>query len=127
MDTEHTLNQVFLFNFIRVYSIHFFFFFYYQSSSEKENHGDVNVPLADTGTVYILEYSTVIEFLGACPTNREEMNMTVVYVPLEPYRNKCFGNFFIQYLQDTFLGYDDVLLHSIRSLNEKVETKGYLR
>ena len=42
----------------------------------------------------------------------------------DPLSDTCFGNTFIQFLLDQFLGYDYILMSSIKELIEQEENKG---
>jgi len=46
---------------------------------------------------------------------------------LDPATNSCFGDSFSQFILQNFLGYDDVLMSSIKSLAEHNDNKGFLR
>eukprot|EP00096_Caligus_rogercresseyi_P012715 TRINITY_DN5421_c0_g1_i1.p1 TRINITY_DN5421_c0_g1~~TRINITY_DN5421_c0_g1_i1.p1 ORF type:complete len:669 (-),score=159.65 TRINITY_DN5421_c0_g1_i1:83-2089(-) len=76
---------------------------------------------------YIFEYSSEHGFLRLPPGTREKLNITVKLVVLDPSRNTCFGDSFSQLILQNFLGYDDVLISSIKSLAEHEDNKGYLR
>ncbi|CAB4062657.1 Membralin [Lepeophtheirus salmonis] len=49
------------------------------------------------------------------------------YIVLDPQKNTCFGDSFSQLILQNFLGYDDVLISSIKSLAEHEDNKGFLR
>jgi len=76
---------------------------------------------------YIVEYSLEIGFLRLSPAVRSRLNIPVHIEVLDPAVNQCFGDSFSRFILDNFLGYDDVLLSSIKSLAEKEDNKGYLR
>ena len=78
------------------------------------------------------------------PATRQRLNIPVHIEVLDPTTNQCFGNPFSRYhyqrsfgqelrfppcrfILENFLGYDDVLMSSIKSLAEKEDNKGYLR
>ena len=46
---------------------------------------------------------------------------------IDPEKDVCFGDTFSRFILKQFLGYDDVLMSSIKSLAENEENKGYLR
>ena len=48
-------------------------------------------------------------------------------VVLDPSKETCFGDTFSQFILSGFLGYDDVLMSSIKSLAEAESNKGFLR
>lgn len=43
---------------------------------------------------------------------------------LDPTRDQCFGDRFSRLLLDEFLGYDDILMSSVKALAENEENKG---
>ncbi|XP_064625075.1 membralin-like isoform X1 [Lineus longissimus] len=76
---------------------------------------------------YIVEYSLEYGFLRLSPKTRQRLNITVMLVTLDPLKDQCFGDAFSQFLLDEFLGYDDILMASIKKLAEKEDNKGFLR
>jgi len=76
---------------------------------------------------YIVEYSLEIGFLRLSPATRQRLNIPVHIEVLDPTQDQCFGNQFSRFILENFLGYDDVLMSSIKSLAEKEDNKGYLR
>jgi len=76
---------------------------------------------------YIVEYSLEIGFLRLSPATRQKLDIPVHIEVLDPVNNQCFGNSLSRFILDSFLGYDDVLMSSIKSLAEKEDNKGYLR
>lgn len=45
----------------------------------------------------------------------------------DPSKNECFGNRFSRFLLDEFLGYDDILMGSVKRLAEFEDNKGFVR
>jgi len=43
---------------------------------------------------------------------------------LDPEKDECFGDAFSRFLLDEFLGYDDILMSSIKQLAEQEDNKG---
>ncbi|XP_050352787.1 membralin [Nymphalis io] len=76
---------------------------------------------------YILEYSLEYGFLRLSPSARLRLKIPVKIVTLDPQRDECFGDTFSRIVLDEFLGYDDLLMASIKSLAEQEDNKGYLR
>ncbi|RUS88843.1 hypothetical protein EGW08_003388 [Elysia chlorotica] len=76
---------------------------------------------------YIVEYSLEYGLLRLLPKTRKKLNITVMLVTLDPEKDTCFGDGFSRFLLDEFLGYDDILMSSIKKLAEKENNKGYLR
>jgi hypothetical protein len=51
----------------------------------------------------------------------------VKIVTLDPLNDKCFGDAFSRLILDEFLGYDNLLMASIKTLAEHEDNKGFLR
>lgn len=47
-----------------------------------------------------------------------------VTVHSDPVKDECFGDSFSRFLLDEFLGYDDILMSSVKALAENEENKG---
>ncbi|XP_078526805.1 membralin isoform X2 [Lissotriton helveticus] len=76
---------------------------------------------------YIVEYSLEYGFLRLSQSTRQRLNIPVMVVTLDPTRDQCFGDRFSRLLLDEFLGYDDILMSSVKALAENEENKGFLR
>ncbi|XP_030074021.1 membralin isoform X2 [Microcaecilia unicolor] len=76
---------------------------------------------------YIVEYSLEYGFLRLSQSTRQRLNIPVMVVTLDPTRDLCFGDRFSRLLLDEFLGYDDILMSSVKALAENEENKGFLR
>ncbi|XP_025111122.1 membralin-like [Pomacea canaliculata] len=76
---------------------------------------------------YIVEYALEYGFLRLSPKTRQRLNITVMLVTLDPLKDECFGDGLSRFLLDEFLGYDDILMSSIKELAEQEENKGFLR
>ncbi|CAG7836633.1 unnamed protein product [Allacma fusca] len=76
---------------------------------------------------YIVEYALEYGFLRLSPETRSKLNISVKIVTLDPTTETCFGDSFSRFLLDNFLGYDDILMSSIKNLAESEDNKGYLR
>ncbi|CAH0551315.1 unnamed protein product [Brassicogethes aeneus] len=76
---------------------------------------------------YIVEYSLEYGFLRLNRATRERLKIPVEIVTLDPDNDECFGDAFSRLVLDEFLGYDDLLMASIKTLAEKEDNKGYLR
>jgi hypothetical protein len=70
-----------------------------------------------------LEYG----FLRLSSETRQRLGIPVKLVTLDPSKETCFGDTFSLFLLENFLGYDDILMSSIKNLAESEENKGYLR
>ncbi|XP_055371694.1 homeobox protein 2 [Condylostylus longicornis] len=76
---------------------------------------------------YIVEYSLEYGHLRLSPATRKKLNIPVLKVVLDPSKDKCFGDSLSRYLLREFLGYDDLLMASVRVIAEQEDNKGYLR
>lgn len=76
---------------------------------------------------YIVEYSLQYGFLRLSPETRQKLSIPVKIVTLDPSNDKCFGDTFSRLILDQFLGYDDLLMASIKTLAEHEDNKGFLR
>ncbi|XP_057696579.1 membralin isoform X2 [Corythoichthys intestinalis] len=76
---------------------------------------------------YMVEYSLEYGFLRLSPATRRRLNITVMVVTLDPVKDECFGDGFSRFLLDEFLGYDDILMSSVKALAENEVNKGFLR
>ncbi len=68
---------------------------------------------------YIIEYSLEYGFLRLSPQTRQKLNITVMLVTLDPNRDECFGSGFNKFVLDEFLGYNEILMLSIKNIAEK--------
>uniref|UniRef100_A0A8C9FFM1 Transmembrane protein 259 n=1 Tax=Pavo cristatus TaxID=9049 RepID=A0A8C9FFM1_PAVCR len=73
---------------------------------------------------YIVEYSLEYGFLRLSQSTRQRLSIPVMVVTLDPTRDQCFGDRFSRLLLDEFLGYDDILMSSVKALAENEENKG---
>ncbi|XP_064477233.1 membralin-like [Ornithodoros turicata] len=76
---------------------------------------------------YIVEYALEYGLLRLSPATRQRLNISVKIVTLDPVNNPCFGDWFSRLLLENFLGYDDILMASLKNLAEKEDNKGYVR
>lgn len=102
---------------------------------------------------YIVEYSLEYGFLRLSQSTRQRLNIPVMVVtlgkisslspclrvsvsstcpvcvplPPDPVKDECFGDSFSRFLLDEFLGYDDILMSSVKALAENEENKGQAR
>jgi hypothetical protein len=90
---------------------------------EFEKHTE----LAALGDVHIFEFATEFGFLRMSPKTRRRLNITTMLVVLDPVEDGCFGNSFSRFLLDEFLGYEDILLYSLKQLADNQPEKGYCR
>jgi hypothetical protein len=73
---------------------------------------------------HILEYSLEYGFLRLSPETRERLNIEVLLVTLDMSNNTCFGGGLTRFMLDQFLGYQEILMSSIKQLAEKETDKG---
>lgn len=76
---------------------------------------------------YIIEYSLEYGLLRLSETMREHYKVPVMRVILNPVKDKCFGDSMAKFMLHNFLGYDDVLIGSIKQLAENENNKGFVR
>jgi len=76
---------------------------------------------------YIVEYSLEYGFLRLSPQTRQKLNITVMLVTLDPNKDECFGSGFSKFILDEFLGYNEILISSIKQIAEKEKNKGFVR
>ena len=46
------------------------------------------------------------------------------YIFVDPSKDACFGDSFSRFLLEEFLGYDDILMASVKQLAEQENNKG---
>lgn len=76
---------------------------------------------------YIVEYALEYGHLRLSAGTRKKLNIPVTVVKLDPQTDKCFGDSLSRYLLREFLGYDDLLMASVRVIAEQESNQGYLR
>lgn len=76
---------------------------------------------------YIIEYSLEYGFLRLSPQTRQKLGINVMLVTLDPNRDECFGSGFNRFILDEFLGYNEILMLSIKNIAEKEKNKGFVR
>ncbi|XP_065080709.1 membralin [Ochlerotatus camptorhynchus] len=76
---------------------------------------------------YVVEYSLEYGFLRLSAATRQRLNIPVHVVTLDPDKDRCFGDSFSRFILKEFLGYDDILMASVKVLAEQEDNKGYLR
>lgn len=76
---------------------------------------------------YIVEYSLEYGYLRLSSATRERLKIPIKIVNLDPDKDKCFGDPLSRFILKEFLGYDDLLMASVKVLAEEENNKGYLR
>ncbi|KAG4076428.1 hypothetical protein HA402_005871, partial [Bradysia odoriphaga] len=76
---------------------------------------------------YIVEYSLEYGFLRLSSATRKKLNIPVQTVLLDPQKDTCFGDSLSRFILKEFLGYDDLLMASVKVLAEQEDNKGFLR
>ncbi|XP_034104861.1 membralin isoform X1 [Drosophila albomicans] len=107
-------------------------YFYFEAINLLDNYEHPSaIPLKteddDDDEQYIVEYSLEYGHLRLSAATRKRLNIPVLTVQLDPNTNKCFGDKLSRYLLKRLLGYDDLLMASVRTIAEKEDNKGYLR
>ncbi|OAD56685.1 Membralin [Eufriesea mexicana] len=93
----------------------------------KSNKEDVIQSSKDSNSEVRAEYSLEYGFLRLSPVARQRLNIPVKIVTLDPVNDKCFGDDFSRLILDELLGYDDLLMASIKTLAEHEDNQGFLR
>lgn len=93
------------------YSLEYGFLRLSQSTRQRLNIPVMVVTLGETGSVSVLPSP-------CCP------DAVSVPLPADPVKDECFGDSFSRFLLDEFLGYDDILMSSVKALAENEENKG---
>lgn len=75
---------------------------------------------------YIIEYSLEYGFLRLSPAVRKRLNIPVMLVVLDPQVDQCFGSPVHRFLFHQFLGYNDVLMGSVKHLASSESVKGHV-
>lgn len=76
---------------------------------------------------YIVEYSLEYGYLRLSRATRKKLKIPVHLVLLDPKTDACFGDSFSRMILREILGYDDLLMASVKVLAEQEDNKGYLR
>lgn len=66
-------------------------------------------------------------FLRLSSNTRKKLNIPVHTVLLDPQKDACFGDSLSRFILKEFLGYDDLLMASVKVLAEQEDNKGFLR
>jgi hypothetical protein len=74
-----------------------------------------------------VEYALEYGFLRLSPAIRQKLGIPVKIVTLDTTKDSCFGDSFSRFLLDQFLGYDEMLMSSIKMVAEQEDNKGFLR
>ncbi|XP_048352109.1 membralin isoform X2 [Sphaerodactylus townsendi] len=98
-----------------------------QNKSQEFSFSGETAPKVWPQEEYIVEYSLEYGFLRLSQSTRQRLGIPVMVVTLDPTRDQCFGDRFSRLLLDEFLGYDDILMSSVKALAENEENKGFLR
>ncbi|XP_059610028.1 membralin [Phlebotomus argentipes] len=106
------------------------------AAAEEEKEGELRSSVPEVEKLvnavwledqYIVEYSLEYGFLRLSSTTRQRLKIPVYTVTLDPEKDKCFGDTFSRFILKEFLGYDDLLMASVKVLAEQEDNKGYLR
>uniref|UniRef100_A0A8R1TJI2 Membralin n=1 Tax=Onchocerca volvulus TaxID=6282 RepID=A0A8R1TJI2_ONCVO len=82
---------------------------------------------SDATFEYVVEYSLYYGLLKLPHSYRLEHNIPFLLVRLDPDVDSCFGDWISRTLMKNFIGYEDVLMSSVKALAENETDKGYLR
>uniref|UniRef100_A0A0M3IGE9 Conserved plasma membrane protein n=1 Tax=Ascaris lumbricoides TaxID=6252 RepID=A0A0M3IGE9_ASCLU len=76
---------------------------------------------------YVVEYSLHYGLLRLPHAYRLEHNIPFHLVRLDPEKDLCFGDWLSRGMMKYLIGYEDVLMASVKALAENETDKGYLR
>lgn len=76
---------------------------------------------------YIVEYSLKNENLFMSSDVRDGLGIPVMLITLDPSKNKCFGNRLNRYLLENYIGYDELLYASFKTLATFQKNRGFFR
>lgn len=76
---------------------------------------------------YIAEFTLKNEYLGLSPYLRNLSKIPVMLVLIEPTLNKCFNGSINQFFLKNIIGYDNLLISSVKLLKHDQDRGGYLR
>lgn len=76
---------------------------------------------------YVVEYSLEYGLLRLSEEMRQYYKVPVMRVTLQPETDTCFGDPLARFMLNHYLGYDDVLIGSIKRLAEQENNRGYVR
>lgn len=76
---------------------------------------------------YSVEYALEYGLLRLSASARKIHKIPIKIIRLNPQTDSCFGDSLSRFILKEFLGYDDLLMASVKVLAEQEENKGYLR
>ncbi|KAH7720853.1 membralin isoform 1 [Aphelenchoides avenae] len=76
--------------------------------------------------VYAIEYSLHYGLLKLSQTMRQEFGIPAMLVRIDA-DDKCFGDYKNRFIMRYFIGYEDIVISSVRALADNETEKGYLR
>lgn len=75
---------------------------------------------------HIFEYAQEFGFLRISKEARSRLKIPIKTVTFDPNKEKCFGDMFSRFILKYFLGYDDVLMNSIKKIADAENNTGYM-
>ncbi|VDN23061.1 unnamed protein product [Gongylonema pulchrum] len=97
----------------------------YDESDDHDSHDLLDD--SDASFEYVVEYSLHYGLLKLSHSYRLEHHIPFLLVRLDPETDSCFGDSLSRALMKYFIGYEDVLMTSVKALAENETDKGYLR
>uniref|UniRef100_A0A914C2P6 Membralin n=1 Tax=Acrobeloides nanus TaxID=290746 RepID=A0A914C2P6_9BILA len=94
---------------------------------DLENEGQKNEEYVRPGYVYIVEYSLHYGLLRLKPHLRQEFGIPTMLIRLDAETDKCFGDWKNRFMMRYLVGYEDIIMSSVKALAENETDKGYLR
>lgn len=76
---------------------------------------------------YVVEYSLEHGYLRLSSEARSKLNISIMTVTLDPNKDSCFGDQLSRFILKYFLGYNDILLNSLKGLAENQSSRGFIK
>lgn len=76
---------------------------------------------------YVVEYSLEHGFLRLSQDARSKLNISIMTITLDPNKDQCFGDQLSKFILKYFLGYNDILLNSLKGLAENQSSRGFIK
>ncbi|CAG0921177.1 unnamed protein product [Notodromas monacha] len=96
-------------------------------NSGNNFESDSDDPESSAFEGYVVEYSLEYGFLRLPASVRKRLGIPVMVARLNPREDACFGDQLSKWILERLLGYDDVLMASVKSIAEGENSKGYVR
>ena len=84
-------------------------------------------PVQPSNSDYVVEYSLEYGFLRLSQDVRNKLNISIMTVTLDSNKDQCFGDQLSRFILRHFLGFNDILLNSLKGLAENQSSRGYIK